>query len=201
MTYLRSFWLLAVVLLVLAGCSGDDDDGPSQPPADTDAEVLADAWAGFESDDLATAETRFRELLGRGTMPAVAHDGLGWTFAVQNAADSASVHFEAAVTAGAADLPIADQTHAGLAFAAAGGLDWQACLAAADEVASGWSFAHDASVGHDDVVLLTAAAHYALGDFAASLAAVQVLDPGFTADVGTVAGRAALAARIESLQA
>ncbi|MBD3220422.1 hypothetical protein GF314_04195, partial [bacterium] len=133
-------------------------------------------------------------------LPAEAHDGLGWVFAAQNAADSSVVHFEAALAAGADTLAIEDQTHAGLAFASAAVLDFQACLDAAAEVDEDWVFAHDDRFDHTQVVLLEATAHYALGDFAASLAALQEVDPEFDADVGTPDGRAGLAARIEELQ-
>jgi hypothetical protein len=193
-------WLLLVATLVVAGCSSDDDDGPSTPPVATDQEVLAAAWTGYEGGDWATAEENFRELLGRGTLPAESHDGLGWTFAAQNAADSSLVHFTAALAARADTTAIADQAQAGLAFAAAAGGEFQQCLDAAGAVAAGWVFAHDDRYDRDQVTLLEAAAHYALGDFEASLAAVQELEPDFTVDVETVEGRADLAAMIEELQ-
>jgi glycosidase len=192
---------LLLALLLCLGCSGDDDPNvPDDPSGPTDAEVLAAGWQAYEDGDLAAAEDEFRELLARARRLAEAHDGLGWTFAAQNAADSSLVHFTAAVAARADTMAIADQTHAGLAFALAASLQWEDCLVAAALVASDWTFAHDDRFDHDQVVLLAALAHYALGDFAASLAAVQELDPEFTVDVETPGGRADLAARIEELQ-
>jgi len=199
MKTLRILWLLALPLLVLAGCGDDDDGGPTPPTPPTDQEVLDAGWAAFTAGDLAEAEAQFRILLDRGALLAEAHDGLGWTFAGQSAVDSALVHYEAAVAAGGDTGTIADQLHAGLAFASDAAGAWQDVLDAAAEVPSGWVFAHDDTVDRDAVTLLEAIAHYALADFAASLAAVQELDPAFDADVGTAAGRAELAARIEAL--
>lgn len=190
--------ILGTALALAGGCSSDDD-GPSAPPPPTDAEVLAAGWTAFESDDLAEAEARFRVLLDRGALLAEAHDGLGWTFARQSLPDSAVVHYAAALARGAADLEIADQTHAGQAFVLGARGDHTEAVAAALEVDAAWVFVHDADLDHDDVVLTLAVAHYALGAFADSLAAVQQLDPGFLADVTTVDGRAELAARIEAL--
>ncbi len=196
--------LLTLVILIAAlalslGCSSSDDPPPPPTPP-TDAEVLASGWSAFASADYAEAESQFRELLGRGQLLAEAHDGLGWTFARQNEADSTLTHFNAALDAGAADLDIADQTYAGLAFGLHASQDFTDCLTAASQITGGWVFEHDNGLDRDDVTLLEAMAHYALGQFEEALTKVQELDSSFDADVSTVDGRAALAARIESLQ-
>jgi len=201
MKNLRYLGILILPLVLMVGCSSDSDDPPPPPPEPpSDAEVLAEGWSAYTTADYAEAETQFRELLGRNALVAEAHDGLGWTFARQSAADSALTHHEASLVARGDTLAIADQMYAGLAFARSAAGDNAGCVTAAGEVATGWVFDHDSDLDYDDVVLVTAMAHYALGDFADALVAVQVLDPDFTADVDTVEGRAALAARIEELQ-
>jgi len=196
-TVCRLGWIV-LPLMLCVGCGGDDD-GSTPPPAATDQEGLAAGWTAFATGDFAQAETEFRELLRRGALLDAAHDGLGWTFARESAPDSSVTHFTAALAAGADTAEIAGEVYAGLAFAQDAAGDPAACLAAAAEVPAGWVFAYDDAYTYDDVVLLRAVAHYALGEFAASLAAVQELDPAFDADVGTPEGRAALAARIEEL--
>jgi tetratricopeptide (TPR) repeat protein len=190
---------LALGLAVMVGCGGDDDTTSPPPPVDNDQTVLDSGWAAFEVADYAQAESDFRELLGRDALVAEAHDGLGWTFSFQSQVDSSLVHFALAVDAGADTLAIADQTHAGLAIARHADEDYAGCLAAAAEVAAGWSFDHSGALDRNDITVLEAGAHYALGQFAEALAAVQELDASFDVDVGTVEGRAALAAKIESL--
>lgn len=192
--------LLLLMLPVLICACSSSDDGPTTPPPPTDAAVLAAGWAAFTAGDLPAAGAEFRELISRGALKADAHDGLGWTSARLSQADSSHFHFELSLDNGAADLPIADEVFAGLAFALDALNLHEDCLLAAAQVSSDWVFTHDPDLDHDDVVLLTAIAHYALGDFEASLLAVQILDPDFDADVETVAGRAQLAARIEELQ-
>ncbi|MEZ4386644.1 MAG: alpha-1,6-glucosidase domain-containing protein [Candidatus Krumholzibacteriia bacterium] len=170
-----------------------------EPQRPSDQQVLTAGWAAFDAADYPEAETQFRILLGRGALVAQAHDGLGWTFARQSEPDSAVVHYAAALAGGADGLDIADQTHAGHAFALNALGEYADAVTAAAAVSSGWVFARDPEIDHDDVVLTLAVAHYALGEFAESLSAVQQLDPGFLADVETVEGRAELAARIEQL--
>ncbi len=198
---MKALWLLLLALpLALCGGCGGDDDGDGPPPPPTDQEVLGAGWDAFEAGDLAEAEDQFRELLARGALLAEAHDGLGWRFAYGGEPDSALVHFDAALAAGADATALADEVYAGLAVTHDALADPDGVLDASAEVGSAWVFAHDAALTHDDLILLRAVAHYALGDFAASLDEVQLLAPTFDADVGTPAGRAALAAKIEELQ-
>jgi len=193
-----SLIILAVPLLMLAGCSSDDESTPPTTPP-SDQSVLDAGWAAYEAGDYAGAETEFRELLGRQALVAEAHDGLGWNFAGLGEADSALAHHQQSLAQGGDELPIADQMHAGLAYALSADNQHAECITAADEVSTDWVFAHDETLDHDDVVALQASAHYVLGQFAESLLAVQQVDATFDCDVATVEGRAELAAKIESL--
>lgn len=193
---------LIVLLALLAGCGGGDDGGgPTTPPSDSNETVLSRGWIAYGDGDWDEAENQFRRLLDREALLAEAHDGLGWTFLGTNEPDSSATHFAAAVTQGADTLDIADQARAGQAFAASGLDQHQACLDAAALVATGWVFDHDDAYDHDDVTVLRAVSHYGLAEFADALAAVQEIEPAFTADVGTVDGRGVLAAKIQELSA
>ncbi len=198
---MKALWLLllAMPLALCGGCGGDDDGGgPPSPP--TDQEVLAAGWDAFEAGDLAEADVQFRELLARGALLPEAHSGLGWRFLYGAEPDSALIHFQATAVAEVDDPDLEDEIHAGLAVTY-DALDRPAdTLLASAAVDDTWDFAHDATLTHDDLVVLRAVAQYALGDFAASLVEVQRLAPAFDADVDTPAGRAALAAKIEELQ-
>ena len=70
---------------------------------------------------------------------------------------------------------------------------------AAALVATGWVFT-TTTVTYDDVTVMLASSHYCAGA-SSSIAwrPCNLVDPAFTADVGTVEGRAVLAARIEEL--
>lgn len=189
--------ILMVLLLAVAGCGGDDTTTPPPPPSD--AKVLSDAWTALGQGDTAGAASGFRTLLSRQALVPQAYDGLGWTFTITAAADSALANFRRSAAAGVDTTSVQDQARGGQCFAEnAGGYHAEA-VSAGSLVSSGWVFTLDSSVSYYDVVLTMAASHYLLGQFTDSLGALNLVDPGFTADVETVEGRAALAARIEQL--
>ena len=185
-------WLAGLAILA-AACGGDDEDIGTLPL--TDQQLLDQGWSAFASAQYDQALASFDELVDRGALLAEAHSGRGWSYARSNLPSEAA----AALDSASAQQPagdLADEIQAGYAFVH-DALDRHAdCLAATDQVSEGWIFAHDAAVDYDDLIVLR---YYALGQFAESLAEVQRLDPEFTADVATPAGRAALAAKIEQL--
>ena len=65
---------------------------------------------------------------------------------------------------------------------------------------SNWVFTYDSSLSAADLHVLKAENYFLLGEFAESLAEVQILNPNFSADVSTNAGQAALAQEIENLK-
>ena len=188
--------ILIILLAALVGCGSDDS---TTPPPPTDAEVLRSAWNALHLGDTATAESGFRTLIARGVLLPEAYDGLGWTFTVAADAQAALDNFRTAVELGVDDTGANDQARAGQCFAANATGNHAEAIDAGNRVAENWTFIHTSELTFADVALTMASSHYRLGEFTESLAALQMADPSFNADVGTVDGRALLAARIEEL--
>ncbi len=202
-TLLKSWmmsWMMSLMmglLILLASCGGDDGGTPTPNPP-SDAEILADGWAAFSAGDLDGAIEKFDDLVGRGVLLAEAHSGLGWSYSRNNNPAGALTDFGLALD----ETPtgtLADDVNAGLAFASNAAGAHTDCVTYSAAVSETWVFAPDPSVNHQDIIVLAAASHYYLGQFSLSLIEVQRLDATFTADVGTAAGRAELAAKIEEL--
>ncbi|MEZ5063464.1 MAG: hypothetical protein R3B81_01965 [bacterium] len=197
--------LLLLGLLSGGGCGGGDTT--TQPgPEPSYAERIAAGWTAFEAGNFDPARSQFLAAVAADPAPLEGWMGLGWTELRRSDPDAAHDAFESGSDKNGSDAQRADLL-AGWAFG------WSARSTQAgrfsesnariDEVetlTSTWSFAHAPGLDADDLVLLAAENHFALGAFAASLARVQVLDPAFTADIGTPAGQAALAAKIEALR-
>ncbi|HMB67861.1 MAG TPA: hypothetical protein VKU85_01075 [bacterium] len=205
-------WCVAVAAAALAGCGGGDsgtepDDDPDPGPEPTYDERVASGWASYEAGQFTAARSAFQAAAAVDGSRADAHVGLGWSQLRLDAPDLAHDAFDDGSAASGSDALKAD-LHAGWAFAwnarqAAAGrhAESNARVLQAEALAPGWTFAHEAGMDAADLTLLAAENHFALGEFAESLARVQVLDPAFTADVGTAAGLSALAAKIEALRA
>lgn len=202
----------ALLLVTAAGCGGgtsgtDPDPDPDPDPDEpTYGERVTSAWTAFTSGSYATARANFLAAIAADPAPAAAHTGLGWAELKLDDPDAAHVAFGNGSTGTGTEATFAD-LYAGWAFA------WNARQTALDRHAESnariheveardpdWTFGALPGLDADDLSLLAAANFFALGGFDSSLARVQVLDPAFTADVGTAAGQAALAARIEALR-
>jgi len=198
-----------LLCLVAAGCgggsSGTDPDPDPDPEEPTYGERVTTAWTAFAAGSYATARASFLAAIGLDPAPAEAHTGLGWCELKLDDPDAAHAAFATGSTKTGTDAVLAD-LYAGWAFA------WNARQTAVDRHAESnariaeaearepdWAFEPLPGLDADDLSLLAAANFFALGAFDSSLARVQTLDPAFTADVGTAAGQAALAARIEAL--
>ena len=186
--------LLLTGLLALAACGGDDEGNGEL----SDQELLDRGWNAFANGQLDQAVDNFQALVDRGALLAEAYSGLGWSHSRAKLPDEA----ESAFDSGWNQQPtgqLAADVQAGLAFVYDAQERYSDCLGATDQVPAGWALPHDATIDHNDLIVLRAVCYYALGDFANSLTEVQRLDAAFTADVNTPAGRAALADKIEAL--
>ncbi len=206
-TIRTSFTALGLALLLNA-CGGSGGGGGTGPTPDpTYSERIAAAWAAYESGDAAGARDGFAAAVAADAGPMEGHVGLGWAELALDDLVGAHDAFSAADARSGPDGLRAD-LHAGWAFG------WNARhgvagrhsesndqVEAAETLDPAWAFSHRPDLDHEDLIVLAAENHFALGEFTASLTRVQALDPAFTTDVGTSAGRAALADRIEELRA
>lgn len=201
----------SLLLLAVAGCGGGGGAGPEpDPDPDPDPptydERVSTAWTSFTTGSYATARAGFLAAIATDAAPAEAHTGLGWSELKLDDPDAAHAAFANGSARTGTVATLAD-LYAGWAFA------WNArqtavdrheesnaCIAEAEQREPDWAFDPLPGLDADDLSLLAAANLFALGAFDSSLARVQGLDPAFTADVGTAAGQAALAARIEELR-
>lgn len=185
--------LLITLSLLCLTCSKNSTGNLS------DSELLSAGWEEFSARDYGAARDHFSELVGRGALLADAYCGLGWSRLYLGAPAQALEDFETALNENPATQTRNDIL-AGMCFGADALGDSQACIEFGANVAPGWQFRYRTSLSFSDITLVRAASYYALGDFAASLTEVRLLDTSFTANVNTVEGRAALAAKIESLR-
>jgi len=130
-----------------------------------------------------------------------AYNGSGWANAKLNALAAAVASFNTGLGKDSVNL----QMRAGLAFVLNAQKLYTSSITADTTVLganSTWSFSRDTSINAADLHLLLAEDYFALTppDFLASKREVQILDPSFVADVATIAGQTALAARIETLR-
>lgn len=176
--------LLALSLLMVAGCGGDD--GPSGPtePIDTAPTRTAAGWAHFEAGRWDDAATEFQAALSLDPLHGPAHGGLGWARVqlalTPTAMEMASTHFSSAIAVGEAGGDVL----AGRAAArlGAGGASLPGVVAdatAALEESPLFQFARRPSIDARDLRLLLAFAWLAQGDLDAALAnADQISNSG-----------------------
>lgn len=191
----------------LLGCGSSGGGSPVGPGNDpTYDERVAAGWVSYSAGQYAAARDTFADAVDADPAPAAAYVGLGWSELDLDDPEAAHAAFangsgRTGTVATQADLL------AGWAFvwnarktAPDNYAESNARITQAEAIAPDWVFAYRAGLDADDLGLLAAENHFALGDFASSLARVRTLDPAFDADVGTPEGQAALAGKIEALR-
>jgi tetratricopeptide (TPR) repeat protein len=186
--------LFSLSMCVLAGCSNGGDTEEL-----TASELAAKGWEAYAAKDYPTALARFNESVSKDASYADAYNGLGWTASQLNDLPAAVTHFSAGIARSATLLDL----RAGIAFVYNAQKNYLSSAQRGLEVIQTnptWVFMRDRSVSASDVRLLLAADYFAVADYANALQQVQILSPGFSADVATVAGQRALAEEIERLR-
>lgn len=183
---------LSGITTALVACGGG---GPSGP---TFGDLITEGWAAFQSGDYQSASDKFSEAITLNDEDAAGFTGLGWSlFRLENLSQ-ANTKF----TGGSNALSPPADLFAGWAFVKNAQKDYTRSNQRADDALalnSNWVFTYDSSLGAADLHVLKAENYFLLGEFADSLAEVQILNPNFSADVSTNAGQAALAQEIENL--
>lgn len=205
--------VMVFAALSLAGCGGGGGGTPDpdpEPEAPGYADFIAAAWTAFAGGDYAGAIAEFASAKAADAAQAEPFAGTGWCHARLGDPAAAAGKFEAAAGL-AASTSVAADLQAGWAFALnalkdpAGAdlsnfVESNARADAALALQPDWVFDPLAEYDAADLHVVRAENHFALGEFEASLAAVQALDPAFDADVNTGDGQLALAAKIEELK-
>ncbi|MBM3329952.1 MAG: hypothetical protein FJY67_10880 [Calditrichaeota bacterium] len=188
----------ATTAILIIGCAKDDDSNGSG--GRTAAEALAAGWDAFETGDYATAHSNFTEATGLDSRLSDAYNGLGWSSGrMPGRLSEAGTHFGRSL---GLDTTRYDAL-GGWAFAVYQSGDYAAAIAKADSLLRrrpGWRFLHQQTIDFRDVKLMMAAAWYQTGNYSASYAVVQELNPAFEADVRTPSGRRELMEEIERLR-
>ena len=183
---------LGSVAIVLVACGGGSPSGP------TFGDLITEGWAAFQSGDYQSASDKFSEAITLKNEDAAAFTGLGWSlFRLGNL-----LRANAEFTGGSNALSPTADLFAGWAFVKNAQKDYTRSNQKADDALalnSNWVFTYDSSLSAADLHVLKAENYFLLGEFADSLAEVQILNPNFSADVSTNAGQAALAQEIENL--
>jgi tetratricopeptide (TPR) repeat protein len=193
------FPILSLTTLIMLGI-GCDFTSKVELNNQSAEEITADGWnLYFETKQYADALNMFKEAIVADAEYADAHNGAGWTSARLSQLDEAVGYFDESIRLNTA---VAD-AHAGRAFAKYAKLDYSAAISSATTALqknSSWNFEHDTTLNYKDLHLLLAACHFATGAYQSSLTEVKLLNASFTANITTIAGKAALAEEIERLR-
>lgn len=196
----RLVTMAATALLLvgsLAACGGKKTTGPPEKSA---AEFIAEGWGHYGDASYEDGDGSFSELLQKEPENRSAMLGRGWCRAKLGDLTGAAADLNGA----SADAALRDDAEAGLAFVHLAAGAYQSALQSAASVLArdpAWTFDHAAHPDARSLHLLTAQAHFALGDFPEALAAVtDHLNLSFHVDVSTPEGRAELAVEMERLR-
>jgi tetratricopeptide (TPR) repeat protein len=204
MTSMKKILFAAVLLAAVIGCSKKSSTAPETPTV-TAAEDLASGWIDFGNGSFSAAQAHFESALGKDGSLADAYNGKGWCQAILRSPATALGTFRSGLAQAAAN----NEIKAGMAFTYSALDSVAPAIGKALEVLSAdslWQFAHvykpsahDNVLNYKEVALLLAQNYFKAGQFGSSLTWVQKLNPGYSIDIATTAGQAALQAEIERL--
>lgn len=190
----------------------------------TEIDLANYGWSLYEEGNFTESNQWFIESVNEDSTYKDGYNGIGWSFGKMMQSDTRIIYLDSSVIFFERGLAfeqdeniVADvkkEILAGLCFAYnAKGADSLA-IVRGDSLTlnwtdnTTWSFSHDTTITHLDVYIALAASYFSVGDFAGSLAKVQLVlnlltaDAGtaFVPDINTIAGRLELADEIEYLQ-
>ncbi len=195
---MRTATILTILLVTLlaggAGCSSGSGGG-----GDNAAQLVRDGWTAYLSADYRTAASKFDQAIALDGSLVDAYNGAGWANAKLDSLATAVVRYNDGLARDTAN----NEIRAGLAFVGNALKQYASSIGYASAVLQSnpsWVFSRDNAVNQLDLHLLLAEDYFAIPDYPQSLAQVRILNPSFTADVSTTAGRTQLAKEIERLR-
>jgi len=154
--------LAACAVMVLTGC-GSSDEVVDPIPLPT---LVDQGWDAFESGDFVGAKSDFERAIADDPENGAAHNGLGWANMRLDDLQGAVTSFDAALTHGFTGA----DPHAGKAIVLRDlePVDYAAAIGSANTalgIESDYAFAHDAGLDWQDLRLILAQSHFALGEY------------------------------------
>ena len=162
-------------------------------------QLIKEGWQHFAQAQYDSALYKFARAASKFPEQAEPHIGAGWTHMASGELEKASEQLHLAITL---------EGNTATAFAGLAFLDnaWKNFSQSNQWIDSvfhqepSWEFQHGWHLAAIDLWLLKAENYFMLGQFQASLKALQQVEPAFQADVTTTEGQAALAAEIARLR-
>lgn len=171
---MKTFKLIALVFtfLPIASCGSSGGGG-------SDA-TTEDGWIAFEANNYADALQAFLDVLAGNSSSAEAHAGAGWAYLKLLDYANANTQFDAATSN--------TDANAGSAFARWAIGDNSGAITKADAVLTAspnYAFPHDTNATATDLHLIKAHANYQLGNYAACLASIKMIDTGYSPTIAS----------------
>lgn len=185
-----------ILFFVIIGMSCGDDPVPTEPTYD---ELIAQGWNAFIQADYDGAFDIFDQASTLDASMAEAYNGKGWCGLRTDQLSSAASDFSSAAGKNNRSATL----FAGWSFVLNAQKSYAASNTQADSALArdpSWEFEHTLPYDADYLHLVKAQNYFALLNYTASLAEVQILNVSFSANVATADGRAALSAEIERLR-
>lgn len=195
---LGGIMVLLVAMLGVLSC-GDEETGPTTPTGPSAEELNATGWDTLSDGDYLAAVQYFTDALEKDATLDEARLGLGWSNALTGEYAEAVSSFTVLVDAGALTV----DAYAGRA-AAALAVDPALALSSAEGalgINSGYVFERRPSFDYLDLHLIMAEANFALAQYPAAQAQVDILDPDNALDPSDPNYLTDLAFAIEALRA
>ncbi len=193
---------ILMIAFLVASCGEDNGFTPVTKEV---KDLVEDGWETFGYSVLGAgtlgyqnALEIFNEAISKDSTYAEAYNGAGWASARLARLSDAIQYFQDGINLNANLI----DAIAGLAFT----YNAQKSYAASNTQAisainqnNQWQFSYDQSVNYKDLYVILAENYFALKNYSQSLYYVKLLNPGFSADVNTIAGKSLLAEEIERL--
>jgi hypothetical protein len=176
MKHLRIPLVVLCTVLMIMSCSKPSDD----PPELTNTEKLTAGWEDYEANKIYDARDMFHDVKSDELLRGEALSGLAWCYHFLGQIDSSQVYTDLSSDAGhvSTDLSILIS-----ALKLTDGLFSEAISTLGDvTINSTWVFEHDSGVNYEDYVLILGYSNYHLGNFAETIADIQLLDSSIVID-------------------
>ncbi len=189
--------LVRDTVIILSSAAADEIPVPIQLTT-LSYEQVQTGWGQFEADNFAGALASFTSATSLDPSYGDAFLGRGWSELKDTSSASLSAALASLTTA--QTLGVGADARAGMAFANLNLGNHTTAIADADAVGSPYTFSHDNTITHTDLLWIKARAYFLLGDYASAEAVLDVLAPGNGLDSASPTYITDMADLIESLR-